>query len=181
MSHSVESRTHLPAHLREPVCHSLARNNGCCNIFRGYCCQTWKLAHNYRLSSIAFPHLMTKCRCHSSLSSTTAPNCNLPALPEVKPPFSSPTVRDSNHPFFMRRSAAFLYLLCFFLLWSFKWNKQNSCVSAHKLCRALARHNNQATYWLLHLQLTRERLNYMLQKRILKNKNLSVITFNGGM
>lgn len=65
-------QTRLPAHLREPVCHSLARNNGCSNIFRGYCCQTRKLAHNYRLSSIAFPYFMTKRLCHSSFCSTTA-------------------------------------------------------------------------------------------------------------
>lgn len=34
-------------------------------IFSEYCCQTWKLAHNYRLSSIAFLYFITN---HSSFS-----------------------------------------------------------------------------------------------------------------
>lgn len=53
--------------------------------------------------------------------------------------------------------------------------------SAQKLCHALALHNNQAMYWLLNLQLTRECLEHMLQKRILKNKSLSVIIFKDCM
>lgn len=114
---SVGPRPRLPAHLTEPVCHSLARNNGCINIFRGYCCQTWKLAHNYRLPSIAFPYFIT----NNSFSSSTTPNCNLPFLPEMKSLLSSPTVTDFNHLFLTLWSPVFFYLLCFTLLLNFTW------------------------------------------------------------
>lgn len=89
------------------VCHKLARNDGYSNIFTGYCCQTWKLAHNSRLSRIAFPYFMTIHLCHSSFSNTTTPYRNLPPLAEVELSFTGPTVKSSDHLFTLQSPAFF--------------------------------------------------------------------------
>lgn len=108
--HSTGPWTCLPAHLREPVCHTLARNDRCSNIFRGYCCQTWKLAHNYSLSGIAFLYFLTN---HSSFSrSPTQTVICLLFRSQISILWSLPL---------MLRSPLFSYLLCFILLLNFKW------------------------------------------------------------